>query len=326
MNTPPALSPSVPPRRSRAGGLLILLLTLMLILLVLAAAGVFGWRYWQQQQAQSVALAEQQRQALDASVASLRATQQAQAQRLQQAEATNRVLRDELLGIGERATLLEDSVSKLADPDRNSAQALRLDELELLLGIGQQRLHLASDLDGARRALTLAGPLLAGIDDPAYLNLRQTLSQEQAALDALGMDPRMRANALLDVLTKELQDLPTATAQLPDQQAPWYERLLDRIVRVQPTAAAGLRERADREAALASMQVELSLARAAIERRDAAGMTVALDRIDAWLQKLQPSKLAEDRKRIGELKAITLQLDAPLAGSTLQQLRALRGQ
>ncbi len=322
MNASPALSPTVPPRRSRAGGLLLLLL----LLLVVAAAGVFGWRYWQHQQVQSAALAEQQRQALDANVAGLRTAQQAQGKRLQQAEATNRVLRDELLGIGQRAALLEDSITRIADPDRNSAQALRLDELELLLGVGQQRLQLASDLDGARRALALAAPLLAGIDDPAYLNLRQTLAQEQAALDALGIDPRIHANALLDVLAKELQDMPTAMTQVSDQQSPWYERLLDRIVRVQPTAGAGLRERADREAALAAMQVELSLARAAVERRDDAGVATALDRITAWLQKLQPSKLALDRKRIDELKAITLKVDAPLSGSTLQQLRALRGQ
>lgn len=322
MNASPTPSPSVPPRRSRAGGLLLLLL----LLLVLAAAGIFGWRYWQHQQAQSAALAEQQQQALAASVAALRTAQQAQAQRLQQTEATNRVLRDELLGIGERATLLEDSVSRFADPDRNSAQALRLDELELLLGIGQQRLQLANDLDGARRALALAAPLLGGIDDPAYLNLRQTLSQEQAALDALGVDPRMRANAVLDALAKDLQDVPVATAHHSARSAPWYQRLLDRIVRVQPTAGAGLRQLADREAALASMQVELSLARAAIERRDDAGMATALDRIDAWLQKLEPARLAADRARIAELKAHTLQVDAPLSGSTLQQLRALRGQ
>lgn len=299
---------------------------LLLLLLVLAAAGVFGWRYWQQQQAQSIALAEQQQHVLEASVASLRTTQQAQTKRLQQAEATNRVLRDELLGIGERATLLEDSISRIADPDRDSAQALRLDELELLLNIGQQRLQLADDLDGAHRALALAAPLLGGIDDPAYLNLRQTLAQEQAALDVLGMDPRTRANALLDALARQLQDVPTATTQVPDRQSPWYERLMDRIVRVQPTAGAGLRERADREAALAAMQVELSLARAAVERRDDAGMLTALERIDAWLQKLQPSALAAERKRIDELKAISLQVDAPLSGSTLQQLRALRGQ
>lgn len=312
----------MPPRRSRAGDLLLLLLLLM----GLSAIGFVGWRYWQQQQTQSEALAAQQWQALDASVTGLRAAQQAQAKRLQQAEATNRVLRDELLGIGQRATLLEDSFARIAAPDRDSAQALRLDELELLLGIGQQRLQLADDLDGARRALALAAPLLGGIDDPAYLNLRQTLAQEQAALDALGIDPRIRANALLDALAKDLQDTPAATAQFSDAHSPWYERLMDKIVRVQPTAGAGLRERADREAAVAAMQVELSLARAAAERRDHAGLATALDRIDAWLEKLQPSKLAADRKRIGELRAITLQVDAPLSGSALQQLRALRGQ
>lgn len=299
---------------------------LILVLGVLAVAGGFGWRYWQQQQAHSIALAELQRRSLETSVAALRTTQQAQTQRLQQTEATNRVLRDELLGIGERATLLEDSISKLADPDRNSAQALRLDELELLLGIGQQRLQLADDLDSARRALALATPLLGGIDDPAYLNLRQTLAQEQASLDALGVDPRMRATAQLEALARELQDMSTATTQHSEQSASWYERLLDRIVRVQPTASAGLRERADREAAMAAMQVELSLARAAIERRDDAGMAIALERIETWLQKLQPSKLEADRKRVGEIKAIALHVDAPLSGSTLQQLRTLRGQ
>ena len=312
----------MPPRRSRAGGFLLLLL----LLVVLVAAAGFGWRFWQHQQARSAALAEQQRQALDASVASLRTSQLAQGQRLQQAEATNRVLRDELLGIGERATLLEDSISKFADPDRNSAQALRLDELELLLGIGQQRLQLADDLDGARRALAMAAPLLAGIDDPAYLNLRQTLAQEQAALDALGVDPKIRANALMDALATHLQDVPAAAAQPSGPQETWYGRLLDRIVRVRPTAGAGLRRQADREAALASMQVEVSLARAAIERRDDTGMKQALGRIDRWLQKLQPSELAADRKRIGELEAIELHVDAPLSGSTLHQLRTLRGQ
>ena len=299
---------------------------LLLLLIALAAAGVSGWQYWLRQQAQSSALDRQQREAVDARVTALRATQQAQAQRLQQAEATNRVLRDELLGIGERATLLEDSLSKLADPDRNGAQALRLDELELLLGIGQQRMQLAGDLDGARRALALAAPLLAGIDDPGYLNLRQTLAQEHAALETLGVDPRFRANALLDALGKDLQEVPTATAARLEPGAPWYQRLLDRVVRVQPTAGAGLGQRPDREAALAAMQVELSLARAAIERRDDAGLSIALERIDAWLQKLQPSKLAADRKRIGELKAMPLQVEAPLSGSTLQQLRTLRGQ
>ncbi|MEG3049837.1 MAG: uroporphyrinogen-III C-methyltransferase, partial [Thermomonas sp.] len=170
----------------------------LLLLVVLAAAGGVGWWQWQARDQQRQSLAEQQRAALDARVESLRQLQRTQAQRLQQAEATNRVLRDELLGIGQRAALLEDSVSKLADPDRHGAQAMRLDEIELLLGIGQQRLRLDDDIDGARRALALAAPLLDGLDDPAYLNLRQALAQEQAALQALGADPRIRANVLLE--------------------------------------------------------------------------------------------------------------------------------
>lgn len=300
---------------------------LLLFAIVLSAAGWYGLRQWQAQQARIATQASQLREAEQARIDALRSAQQAQAQRLQQAEATNRVLRDELLGIGQRAALLEDSVSKLADPDRHGAQSLRLDEIELLLGIGQQRLQLADDIDGARRALALAAPLLAGIDDPAYLNLRQTLAQEQAAMDALGADPRARANTLLDTLMSGLQAAP-ATAAASAARLPWYERLLARVIRVQPTASAGLRQRPDREAALAALQVEASLARAAIERRDGVALATALTRIDAGLQRLLAGSpaLARKQRSIAELKALPLRVESPLSGTTLQQLRALRGE
>jgi uroporphyrin-3 C-methyltransferase len=299
----------------------------LLVAAVLAAAGWYGWREWQAQRARIESLALEQRQALDARIDALRTAQQAQAQRLQQAEATNRLLRDELLGIGQRAALLEDSVSKLADPDRHGAQSLRLDEIELLLGIGQQRLRLAEDLDGARRALALAAPLLDGIDDPAYLNLRQTLAQEQAAMEALGADPRVRANALLEALLSGVQAAPAVTTTSP-ARAPWYERLLGRVIRVQPTASAGLQQRPDREAALAALQVDASLARAAIERRDQTALASALARIDGWLRRLLADSplLPQKRRLAGELKALPLHAETPLSGTTLQQLRALRGQ
>ncbi len=314
---------AAPPGRSRAGGLLLLLL----FAIALAAAAWYGLQQWRSQQARIAEQALQLREAEQARIDALRNAQQAQAQRLQQAEATNRVLRDELLGIGQRAALLEDSVSKLADPDRHGAQSLRLDEIELLLGIGQQRLQLADDVDGARRALALAAPLLAGIDDPAYLNLRQTLAQEQAAMEALGADPRVHANALLEKLTTGVQAAPSA-GTASDARAPWYERLLARVIRVQPTAGSGLQQRPDREAALAALQVEASLARAAIERRDGAALGIALARIDAGLQRLLAGSPALPQKRrvVAELRALPLRADSPLSGTTLQQLRALRGQ
>ncbi len=314
---------AAPPGRSRAGGLLLLLL----FAIALAAAAWYGLQQWRSQQARIAEQALQLREAEQARIDALRNAQQAQAQRLQQAEATNRVLRDELLGIGQRAALLEDSVSKLADPDRHGAQSLRLDEIELLLGIGQQRLQLADDVDGARRALALAAPLLAGIDDPAYLNLRQTLAQEQAAMAALGADPRVHAKALLEKLTTGVQAAPSA-GTASDARAPWYERLLARVIRVQPTAGSGLQQRPDREAALAALQVEASLARAAIERRDGAALGIALARIDTGLQRLLAGSPALPQKRrvVAELRALPLRADSPLSGTTLQQLRALRGQ
>ena len=297
-----------------------------LFALLLVVAGMFGWQHWQAREQQQRSLAEQQRTALDARVDMLLQAQRAQAQRLQQAEATNRVLRDELLGIGQRAALLEDSVSKLADPDRHGAQSLRLDEIELLLGIGQQRLRLDDDIDGARRALALAAPLLDGLDDPAYLNLRQTLAQEQAALQALGADPRIHANALLERIADGIAgSAPPQPA--PSLREPWYQRLLGRLVHRQPTASAGLQHRPDRDAALAALQVEFSLARAAVERRDTAGFHNALTRIDGWLQRLLAGSagLPQKRRLLAELQAMPLRMESPLAGTSLQQLRALRG-
>ena len=316
-----APSPS-PPRRSRAGSLLLL----ALVLLALAAAGGWAWQHWQQAQARASAAANARQSAMAARLDALRAAQRAQAQRLQQAEATNRLLRDELLGIGQRAALLEDSVSRLADPDRHGAQALRLDELELLLAIGQQRLRLDDDVEGAHRALALAAPLLAGIDDPAYLSLRQTLVQEQAALEALGPDPRVRAASLLARLERGLQ-APAPVLAAGDPQRPWYARLLDRVVTVQPTASAGLRAGTDREAAFAAAQVDIALARAAIERRDGVALGLALDRIGAWQRRLLAGSpmLAAQQRELATLRALALRHDSPLAGSSLQQLRALRG-
>src|SRR5690606_26711923 len=145
----------------------------------------------------------------------LRADQRAQVARLQQAEATNRLLRDEVIGFGQRAALVEETLQSLADPERSGAQALRLDEVELLLAQGQQRLLLAGDLDGARRAYALAAQLLEGIADHARLDLRQALAQERAALDALGADPGAIAAGRLEAVAASLPAPPRQAAPAP---------------------------------------------------------------------------------------------------------------
>lgn len=301
----------------------------LLLLLALAGAAWYGWHQWQARDAReraAVADAGQRLDALDGRFDALRRDQRAQTQRLQQADATNRVLRDELLGIGQRAALIEDSVSKLADPDRHGAQALRLDEAELLLTLGQQRLLIAGDLDGARRAYALAAGVLDGVDDPAYLSLRQTLLQERTALDALGAEPRVQALAKLDAFAATLNAAPSRVAAGGNARAPWWRRAFAKIIAVQPSDRALAVQPADRAAAQAGLQLEITLARAAAERRDAAGYRAALARTKGWLERLWPDADALQRQRaqLDALAAMPLSLSLPALGSTLEQLRQMR--
>lgn len=301
----------------------------LLALLLLGLGGWRGWSWWQAERAQQHAVARAAGERLDAleeRLDALRRDQRSQVQRLQQSDATNRVLREELLGIGQRAALLEDSVSKLADPDRHGAQALRLDEVELLLTAAQQRLQLAADLAGARRAYALAAGTLGGVDDPAYLSLRQTLAQERAALDALDADPVRTAAGRLDVLAARLAALPQHADASGAARAPWLQRLLSRFIDVRRSDRARLRAPSERAAGMDALQIELTLARAALERRDVQAWQAALRRAEYWLPRLWPESAALQARRheLQALRALPLALPLPVLGSTLEQLRSMR--
>lgn len=301
------------------------LVVLALAVLALLAAAI-AWRAWQARGDEAEADLQRQVEGLSERLNALRAEQRAQSRRLQQAVSLNRVLRDELDGIGQRAALLEASVSRLADPDRHGAQALRLDEAEMLLASGEQRLRVAGDLDGARRAYALAAGVLEGIDDPAWLSLRQTLLQERAGLDALGADPRVRAIAALDAFAIALVEPASREDAVRDARTPWWQRAFGRLLQVQPTDRAVAVDAADRNAALAGLQLELALARVAAERRDAPNFRSALRRADDWLLRLEPDSTArrQHRARLQALRAMPLSLSLPTLGSTLQQLRQQR--
>ncbi len=320
-------TPAVSQRRS------LLPLLFGLALLLLLATG--GWRAWQWRNAridaERVHASEfaRQWQAVESRINALRKDQRAQAQRLQQADATNRILREELLGLDQRAALLEDSVRRLGDPERHGVQALRLDEVVLLLGQGEQRLRLAGDLDGARRAYALAADVLSEVastrlGDAGMLNVRQSLVQERVALDALGTDPRSLASRQLDAFAASLAATPPrpGTAAI---DAPWWRRAFARLVAVRPADRVVALPGADRVAAFAGLQLEVTLARAALERRDQAAFRTALARVDGWLLRLWPDSpdLRQRRAQLQALRRLPLALDLPVLGSTRAQLQAL---
>ena len=316
-------NPSTPKRR-RTGSIV-----LLLVVLLLGFTAWRGWAAWQAQQATAqaaTASTEQRVAALEQRIETLRRDQRAQIQRLQDAAATNRVLRDEVLGLSQRGALLEDSVSKLADPTRHGAQALRLDEVELLLSQAQQRLTVANDVEGARRAYTLADGVLQGVDDPRLLNLRQALAQERAVLDALGSGPHAAIAAQLEGFAAALGKLPQRTPNTDLATRPAWQRALAPLVEVRRTQGDTVIAPSERAAGEAALQIELALVRAALERDDTAAFRASIVRIEAWLSRLWPDSPAL-RQRRGELKTlrdVPLQTAQPILGSTLQQLRLLR--
>lgn len=279
------------------------------------------------------AQARQRLDAVEQELERLRGEQRALGQRLRDTSASLRVVRDEALALSERAELIEDSVSGLAGARQDGGRGadLRLDEVELLLSLGRQRLELAADADAALRAYAAARDTLAGIEDAGYTNLRQSLNQELAALRALPEDPRDVAVGELAALEGRLSALPHAdrivaddTPQAGDGDA--FDRVLSRMVRVRRSGDETAVAPADRAALEHALQVEFTLARAALERRDQAGFAAALARIDARLDTLYaPSPtLREGRERLRTLAERPLTLDVPLLGTTLAQLRSQR--
>jgi len=299
-------------------------------LLVAGGGAAWGWTQWQAQQAQARQRDENaslQLQGLLDSVEALRRDQRSTSQRVQDAAATNRVLRDEMLGLSQRNALLEDNMAKLADSTRHGAQALQLEEAELLLRQAGQRLAFADDVEGAKRLYALAAAALGDIQGGDYLNLRQALMQERNALDAQGPGARAQASAALAAFAQALTALPDAVADDARTAAtPWWHQVLAPFVTITPTRTQGPLTDAERVAAWDSLQLELTLARAAIERGDQAGYEQALDRVALWLPRLWPDSpaLRERRGELQHLRTRTLRPTLPELGSTLQQLRAMR--
>lgn len=295
----------------------------------LGVAGWWGYQAWQAREMQALQSREAatgQLLALERNLEALRRDQRANARAIQDAAATNRILRDEVLGLGQRNALLEENLARLVDSSRPGTQALRQEETELLLSQAQQRLEFAGDIEGARRLYALAAAAMENIDLPGYLNLRQALIQERNAIDALGPGVRATAAARLADFSRALEQLPARTPDSGDQPQPWWQQLLSPLVQIRPADGNVLVARSERLAAADSLQIELSLARAALERGDTGAYRGALERVDQWLPRLWPDspQLRQRRSELRILRETDLQPPLPELGSTLQQLRAMR--
>ena len=305
-------------------------LAVLVLVLLLGAAGwcVYRWNQLQQQQRLQAQTEAVQLQGLVDSVEALRRDQRATSQRVQDAATTNRVLRDEVLGLGQRNALLEENLAKLADSTRQQSHVLHRDEAELLLTQASQRLQGAGDVEGARRLYALAATALADLPPQQAMNLRQALIQERAAVDALGEGPRAQVLQRLAAFSQALDALPVQVqAASTDQPQPrsWWRVALAPFVEITPTRLQGPLTDAERVAGRDALLLEVTLARAAIERGDAAALQQAAEQIDRWMRRLWPDSpaLRSQRAELQSLRSAPLRPDAPELGSTLQLLRTL---
>ena len=327
-------SPDSPPPRRSSGAL-----GWLLLLAVLAAGGYGVWLAWQAFKPTAEAGPDLSPEALDSrlldaeqSVTTLRRTQQTLEQRLADTTARTGLLREEVLGVGQRAAILEDSLRELAAQSGEGRQSLRLDEAELLLSLAQARLGIAGDLDGAIQATALAREVIEPLTEPSFINLRQTLAQELAGLRALPADPRAQAAGELDALQAVIPRLASrapgapATNGSPGAHRAGWQRVMDAVVQVRPSSSQDLISPADRATGEAALGLDLALARTALDRRDEAAFRASLQRVDQWLQRLyaDDAALRERRERLAALATLPLRPDLPMQGTSLQQLRDLR--
>jgi uroporphyrin-III C-methyltransferase len=310
--------------------------TLWLSVLVLLGmvTAIFIWRPWQLLSSHNTAL-DLSPEALDARL--LIAEQQLQrAQREQQtlekklndSQSRNTLMRDEVLAVNQRASLLEENLRQVTNDQNKSRLSVQLEELESFLVLSDTRLKVEGDLIGSQRALTLANQSMLDLRDVRMINLKQSVLQEMQMLSSI-KDHRPSALAELDALETAL---PQFSARLAGQSEGksqtsknGFQRLLDAMVQVRSADEQSLLGTSDRSTGEAALALEIALARSALNKRDNQAFQASIRRIQSWLKRLYADgPMLRDRlNKLANLSKLDLGIRSPLSGTSLQLLRSL---
>jgi uroporphyrin-3 C-methyltransferase len=172
-------SPASSTNQPRKGGATLLLSAgLILTLAGGGAAGYLGWQQLQAQQSQLAALQQQTNTAQQSQSALQQQTQQLTA-KIQQQTSSGDELQTVLAATQERLNGLGKRVNNLASTSRED---WLLAEAEYLLRLGNQRLLMERQPQGAIALLEAADEILRDIDDMNLFSVRKALAQDLATL------------------------------------------------------------------------------------------------------------------------------------------------
>jgi uroporphyrin-3 C-methyltransferase len=309
--------------------------------IAIALLGAVAYLFWRTSalETEQQRLAQTDMQQVDAQIAALaRSGEQARRDaetlraRLDDAGKVNQSLREQLLGLGERARLVEDAIANLADKRLTGHDAMLLDESEMLLALGGERFALFHDPAATIAAYRLADTTLAAIEDPAFSTVRQSISAEIDGLSNLGGADVAATAAALAALRADAAQLPPArreaAAEKAGEEAHWWH-VFGNLVRVRTGAdAAAVAQRHDAALARQLYVLDLRDAEAALLARDPQRYSAAIAEAQAELKLdfdtgADTVKSAHDAlERLG--KAELAPPAPPQLGVALRELRNLR--
>jgi uroporphyrin-3 C-methyltransferase len=246
----------------------------LLAIVVLAAAAFAFW--WTSRGARTDAPDPAQQfnsqvESLMHSVTQIRGATDTLRSRLDDGDKVDKSIRDQIIGLSERARLLEDAMANLSNKRLSGHDVLALDEAELLLTMGGERFNLFRDPAGAIAAYRAADTALSEVEDAAFSTVRQSINAEIAALTSLqAADPAL-VGAQLDQLRVHVAQL-SAPKRLSDSAEPSDSRLM-RVL------GAMVQVHHDDDPKNATTVTDTSLARqlAALDIRDAQAAAFARD-------------------------------------------------
>lgn len=332
-------APAMKKKSEKKGSHLLSWINLILIL-TLAVLGVMaGW------------LALQHKQTLDQELVTLQEDLEAAQQGVQasidreaELDARARQLADLADGMQAQVEHNTEMLAKLPGAER---QDWLLAEAEYLLRLGNQRLDLERDWDGAVSMLMAADNVLMETRNPAFSKVRKQIARELIALRAVPAVDRVGAIYRLQALQEQLISLPwmpeklieevilDQEAQRPLEQQTWYWDLyfdakssLQRMVRIrerdEPIAAPLT---PDQQYYLQqNMHLMLEQAQVALLREQTELYQHSLKRVAEWLDQylvIEDERTLAARAALAELTDWTVDPERPDISASLTQLQKI---
>ncbi len=311
------------------------------IIVALVALALAGWSTWQLTRARH-ADASVHKQAA-AQVAELKAQLAAQDTRAQAGKRHMDTLESNLddlhstvKGLALRTTNLETAVASLNGRQQSAHDSLLLDDAELLLRTGQQRLELFHDAGGALKAYDQAIAVLGQVQNPAYAPVRSSVVTERDALAAAAPASRQSALDALSALRGKVATLPLASAEpsaassAPKHKPGFWARVghaFSGIVKVSHDTGSHAVPGVDAQFARQALALDLAQAQEALLAFDDATSRRALKRADELLATQfngDDDAVRSARARIDGLLSRPPPGKLPQLGGALAQLRSLR--